>query len=98
MRPGLLPLIPRLFLVWALLFGLVHAETNPWTETGSLHAPRVGHTATLLKDGRVLIVGGYDGKTELAGAELYQRDKGVFTLTREMDRARTDHTATLLAD
>jgi N-acetylneuraminic acid mutarotase len=32
-----------------------------WTCTGQLTYPRAGHTATLLSNGRVLVVGGYDG-------------------------------------
>jgi hypothetical protein len=55
-----------------------------------------GHTATMLKDGRVLIAGGrFDG---LESAELYNPATGTFSRTTDMLRSRTYHTATLLRD
>ena len=49
-------------------------ETGAWSVSGNLAAPRSGHTATLLPDGRVLLAGGaWGGSPEgpLPSAEVY---------------------------
>lgn len=70
-----------------------------FSPTGSMVSGRAGHTATLLTDGRVLIVGGQDTSNhELASAELYDPHTGTFSSTGSMSTARMDHTATRLTD
>lgn len=64
-----------------------------------LSHPRSTHTATLLADGRVLLLGGYDAsKTVVATADIYDPATGAVAPAASMSVARTQHTATLLAD
>src|SRR5690242_6606795 len=67
----------------------------------SMTAPRALHTATLLRDGRVLICGGTSNAQVggvLASAELYDPAAGTFLPTASMSVARQGHTATLLTN
>jgi hypothetical protein len=62
--------------------------------------PRAVYAATLLRDGMVLVEGGYnDSFTEgLASAELYDPSSGSWNSTASMIQGRQFQTATLLLD
>ena len=62
---------------------------------------RNNHTATILRDGRVLVVGGCCDPGSgygLASAEVYDPSNGSWSATGSMAEARYGHTATLLFD
>jgi hypothetical protein len=62
-------------------------------------AARGFHTATLLKNGKVLLTGGHDADGNiLATAELFDPTSGDFVLAGSMSTPRESHTATLLTD
>ena len=75
--------------------------TGTFSAAGDMTMDRLWHTATLLKDGKVLLAGGFQQSAQgihfLSSAELYDPLTGTFTATREMSSPWAD-TATLLAD
>ncbi|HEV2222203.1 MAG TPA: kelch repeat-containing protein [Candidatus Acidoferrales bacterium] len=80
---------------------LYNPATGTFSATGSLNTARDGQTATLLNNGMVLIVGGSGstrGNSELSSAELYNPATGIFTVTGNLNTARSGHTATLLSN
>jgi len=72
--------------------------TGTFTNAGQMTSPRVFHTSTLLRNGKVLITGGSDGTSSIASAEIYDPVKGKFTSIPSMLSPRSRHTATLLRD
>ena len=72
--------------------------TPSWTYTGSLNTARLGHTTTLLANGKVLVVGGCNdsGCLSLDSAELYDPVTGTWGLTGGLNVDRVEHSATLL--
>ena len=77
------------------------AQSAHWVATGPLNVPRHSHTATLLGDGSVLVVGGFNdpsGGNALASAERYDRVTGKWRVVAQPAVARGNQTATLLFD
>jgi N-acetylneuraminic acid mutarotase len=91
----ILALVSSMTLMWE---SVALAQVDPrWIPTGSLNIPRSGHTATLLFNGKVLVVGGWNGN-RLNSAELYDPASGTWSATGSLNIARDGHTATLLAN
>ena len=68
-----------------------------FSATGSMSVPREGHTATMLRDGRVLIAGGSDnGIHTLDSAEIYDPSSGTFSRTGHLHQPRVAHVAAIL--
>jgi len=91
--------------------GITSAElydpaTGLFASTGVLTRARFAHTATLLQDGKVLVIGGFGDAFDCSDlglpaektAELYDPVTGFFKKTGSMGSPRGWHTATLLTD
>ena len=80
---------------------LYDPATRTFTTTGSMSIGRTLHTATLLRDGRVLIVGGntdFSGPTTTlpSNTEIYDPSRGTFSTAANLITPRAAHTATML--
>jgi hypothetical protein len=91
----------RSFLQGALAYAeLYDPQTRRWSLTGSMCERRIGHSATRLRDGRVLVAGGqaYGWGWPSASAELYDPQTGIWRPTAPLNVARSSHEALLLHD
>ena len=69
--------------------------TEIFSPTGGMTTTRQSHSATLLDDGRVLVVGGFPPSASVS-AELFDPSSGTFTLASLMHEGRQAHQAVLL--
>jgi len=85
---------------------LYDPATNRWSTAAPMIESRTRHTATLLRDGRVLVVGGLtvtlqDGglfPSQLTSAEIYDPKADRWSLTAPTGEHRLGQTATRLPD
>lgn len=66
------------------------------TASADITNARRNHTATLLANGQLLIVGGADNTGSIASAELLAVANNKWTVTSPLSQARRSHSATLL--
>src|SRR3954451_11600671 len=93
---------------FALLGAIVLLAIATWVSASSseqvqpldnLAMPRIGHTATALSDGRILITGGRDTDGNLvAAAEIFDPETQTSSASPTLNTARVDHSATVLID
>ncbi|HEU5237208.1 MAG TPA: kelch repeat-containing protein [Pyrinomonadaceae bacterium] len=80
---------------------LYDPATGSWSGTGSLNTARDHHTATQLKNGQILILGGQNHANgsailSLTSAELYDPAAGTWSYTGALNTGRFLPTATVL--
>ncbi|HUP68874.1 MAG TPA: kelch repeat-containing protein [Acidimicrobiales bacterium] len=83
-----------------------HPQERPatgwWSPAGTLSSAIAGHTASLLPDGRVLVVGGCTDKRCSSGPApstyIYDPESNSWTAGPTMAYSRGKHTATTMAD
>jgi len=80
---------------------IYYPDTMLFEPTGTMNIPRRAHTATLLPDGTVLVVGGMTtGGVIVGSAEIFRSTTQVWSATAALPGGaeRMGHTATLLKD
>jgi hypothetical protein len=83
----------------ALDFLADSAFQNQIIQTESMNTDRAAHTATLLKNGKVLICGGFAGNNNfISSVEIYDPALDAFRQVGNMGVPRVSHSATLLPD
>ena len=82
-----------------LLILLVACGGDRWETLAPMSIARTGHSATVLQDGRVLVLGGTSSGSEtLRSTQLYDPTQNTWTDGPNIPEARSHHTATVLGD
>jgi len=102
-RDGILGLDQQMLGLWLRKLDEVragrHSRLAPGSVrlTGNMEVDRSWHRATLLRDGRVLVTGGFDSYgNALSSAEIYDPSTGHFIDAGNMTSRRATHSATML--
>lgn len=77
---------------------LFDPATRRTAAVGAMAVPRVSHGAAPLPDGRILVVGGWDGRADTAAAELFDPATRKFASTGALRVARQHPVARALRD
>jgi hypothetical protein len=78
---------------------LYDPRTNRWSPARPMPDQLGGFSATLLRNGRVLVAGGFmDDNNEVPTAEIYDPARNRWSAAAPMPHPRSMHTATLLKD
>ncbi len=73
------------------------ADGTSWSVTGTMKGPRKDPAAALLRDGRVLLIGGYDAtKQRLSTTEIYDPPTNTWSDGPTMLHARAGHSVVTL--
>jgi virginiamycin B lyase len=77
---------------------LYDPATDAFSPTNPMTTPRFSHTADVLPDGRILVVGGFSGSATLATAEIWDPTTGTFAPTGSLHSPRASHASATLSD
>ncbi len=77
---------------------LYNSSIETWFIIDRIGNARAWHIATVLKNGKVLIAGGFNGRISLNSVQLYDPITKAWSTTGSMNNSRHGHTASLLPD
>jgi hypothetical protein len=77
---------------------IYNPQTRAWSSAGSMSMARVGHSATLLSNGKVLVAGGSGINYSTSSTEIFDPTTGVWSSGPSMQLVNGGNTAGLLAD
>ncbi len=78
---------------------IYYPNTRIFSVTAPMAYPRAAHTATLMPDGSVIVLGGQTtAGNYLSAAEVYSSTSAVWTTLTPIPTGLSEHTATLLKD